>query len=318
MKLRLRSAVVFAICLLISLPPANAWNPIGHMAVAYAAWQQLTPATRQRALALLKKNPYYKTKWKSFIPAGTSPDDQDLYIFMMAATWPDEIKANNSGYKKDDNIPPQTDEATKNTGYRDKYMHRYWHFIDVPFSTDGSSLSSAPTPTPNAETQIGVFRSVLASNASDPLKSYDLVWIMHLVGDVHQPLHCSTRVTSAPGQAKGDAGGNSVKLTNSPGELHGYWDNLLGTGETKDVKKAVKAAQLLPAAGADASDANEADWIQESFDLAKSSVYVAPVGPAIGTYTLDETYGSNALAIAQQRVALAGARLANLLNTNLK
>ncbi|HYK34797.1 S1/P1 nuclease [Alloacidobacterium sp.] len=317
MKTRLRSAVVFAICLFIGLSPANAWNPIGHMAVAYAAWQQMTPATRQRALVLLKKNPNYKT-WKAIIPAGTTPDDQDLYIFMMAATWPDQIKASNSGYKKDADTPPQTDEATRNTGYRDKYMHRYWHFIDIPFSTDGSSLSAASTPTPNAETQIGIFRQVLASNASDPLKSYDLVWIMHLVGDVHQPLHGSTRVTSAPGQQHGDAGGNSVKLTNSPGDLHGYWDNILGTGETKDFKKAAKAAQLLPAAGADASDANEADWVKESFDRAKSSVYVVPVGAALGPYTLDEAYSSNSLAIAQQRVALAGARLANLLNENLK
>jgi len=316
MKINLRSVAVLAICMLISIPPANAWNAIGHMAVAYSAWQQLTPATRKRAVALLKKNPYYKKVWKGLIPAGTSKDDQGLYIFMMAATWPDEIKANNSGYKNDSNTPPQTSEATRNTGYSDKFMHKYWHFIDTPFSTDGTKLP--PIPAPNVETQIGVFRTTLASNAKDSLKSYDLSWIEHLVGDIHQPLHCTTRVTSLPGQQNGDAGGNDVKLSGSAGELHAYWDNLLGNGSTSDYQKAVTAAKLLPAAGASASNANEADWVQEGLKLAEISVYVDPIGPALGPYTVDATYQANSLAIAQQQVALAGARLANLLNTNLK
>ncbi|HTZ90289.1 MAG TPA: S1/P1 nuclease [Alloacidobacterium sp.] len=313
MKLRLRSVAALAIFLLIGFPPANAWNSIGHMAVAYAAWQQLTPATQQRAISLLQKNPDY-SKWLSYIPAGTSEDDRNLYIFMMAATWPDEIKAEGSGYKLDGDTPPHSSEATNNTGYTDKYMHKYWHFVNTPFSTDGTALPANPTP--NAQTQIAAFRQVLASNASDDLKSYDLVWIMHLVGDVHQPLHCATRITASA--RKGDGGGNSVKLSNDPGDLHGYWDNLLGIGDTKNYTVAVTAAKQLPAAGSAASDANEADWVEESFQLAQSKVYVAPVGPALGPYTLDATYGSNALAIAQQRVALAGARLANLLNANLK
>src|SRR5271168_1501375 len=99
MKINLRSVAVLAICMLISIPPANAWNAIGHMAVAYSAWQQLTPATRKRAVARLKKNPYYKKGWKGLIPARTSTDEQHLYNLIIAATWPEEIKANNSGYK---------------------------------------------------------------------------------------------------------------------------------------------------------------------------------------------------------------------------
>jgi hypothetical protein len=314
MKIHLRSLAVLSLCLLISIPPANAWNSIGHMAVAYVAWQQLTPATQKRAIALIKKNAWYKKKWLTYIPAGTSTGDKNLYIFMMAATWPDEIKANNSGYKNDGNTPPNTSEATKNTGYRDKYMHKYWHFIDTPFSTDGTQLPD--TPKPNAETQIGVFRKTLASHAKDSLKSYDLVWIMHLVGDVHQPLHCTTRITAS--DPSGDAGGNGVRLTDSPGELHGYWDSMLGNGTTSDFLKTVQAAQQLGAAGPSASDANEADWVKEGFDLAQSSVYVAPIGPSVGPYTLDAEYKTNSQTIAQKQVALAGARLANLLNANLK
>ena len=44
------------------------------------------------------------------------------------------------------------------------------------------------------KTQIVAFRKTLGdSGASDELKSYDLVWLLHLVGDVHQPLHATTR-----------------------------------------------------------------------------------------------------------------------------
>jgi len=314
-KATLRSFAVIALCLLISIPPAQAWNSIGHMAVAYVAYQQLTPAVQQRVAVLLAKNPFYK-KWLSYIPVGTSAADKNLYIFMMAATWPDEIKAQGSGYKMDGDVPPNTSEATRNTGYTDKYMHKYWHFVDLPFSTDGTALPKEPVP--NAQTQIAAFRKVLASStASDALKSYDLVWILHLVGDVHQPLHCSTRVTA--GAPKGDAGGNSVKINVKPNELHGYWDNQLGIGDTQNFTTAVAAAKKLsPADSTAAADANDADWVQESFTISKSTVYQPPIGPALGPYTIDSSYSDTALATAQQRVALAGARLANLLNTELK
>src|SRR5207302_1414528 len=82
--------------------------------------------------------------------------------------------------------------------------HKYWHFVDTPFSTDGTTLPALPTP--NAGTQIATFRAVLASNDPDEKKSYDLVWIEHLVGDVHQPLHSATRVSHT--DPNGDNGGN--------------------------------------------------------------------------------------------------------------
>ena len=69
------------------------------MTVAYAAYQQLTPAEKARVAVLLKLNPNY-SKWLTYLPAGTSDTDQDMYVFMMAATWPDEIKAMGSGYSK--------------------------------------------------------------------------------------------------------------------------------------------------------------------------------------------------------------------------
>jgi len=98
---------------------------------------------------------------------------------------------------------------------------------------------------PNAQTQIALFRKTLASsNASDALKSYDLVWLLHLVGDVHQPLHTTSRFTHW--QPDGDAGGNRVALCQRPcrNELHAFWDDVPGT--EKNPMVAIRRAAHLP------------------------------------------------------------------------
>ena len=303
---------VMVLSLLVTCFPAHAWNSVGHMTVAYSAYQQLTPAEKARVAALLKLNPYYN-QWLKYLPSGVSDSDRDMYVFMMAATWPDEIKAMGSGYTGNDN-PPRGESASLNGGYSDKQAHKYWHFINTPFSTDGTALPAVEGPT--AAEKIAIFRQALASGEPDLLKSYDLVWILHLVGDVHQPLHCATRVTRAA--PKGDLGGNSVVVSGPTKELHAFWDDAVGLGDTKNFMVAVKVGQTLPAADAKlAGDANQDDWAAESFSLAKSSVYIAPVGPGLGPYTMDAAYTASTRQIAKLRIALAGARLANLLKTAL-
>src|SRR5262245_44384541 len=88
-----------------------------------------------------------------------------------------------------ENRPPNDPSAGQNIGYDDLARHKYWHFVDLPFSDDHTTLPTVPTP--NAETQIAAFRAVLATESNDPklekLKSYDLSWLLHLVGDVHNP-----------------------------------------------------------------------------------------------------------------------------------
>jgi hypothetical protein len=299
--------------LLMACGQALAWNSVGHMTVAYSAYQQLTPAEQARVAALLKLNPNY-AKWLTYIPAGTSDADRELYVFMMAATWPDEIKAMGSGYTGND-TPPKGEAASLNVGYTDKQAHKYWHFVNTPFSQDGTALPVVGGP--NTVEKIGVFKLALAGSETDAVKSYDLVWLLHMVGDAHQPLHCVTRVTKAT--PHGDLGGNSVVVTGPTKELHAFWDDAVGLGDTQDFMKAVKVGQNLPKADASlVGDADENHWAAESFELAKSSVYVPPVGPGLGPYTMDAAYTANTKKIAQQRIALAGARLASLLKTALE
>src|SRR6266542_988312 len=305
--------LVFLLVFVLALNvPMFGWDNLGHMAVAYVAYQHLNTATKARVNTLLKLNPDYDV-WKSRIPTGTSQAKRKLMIFMMAATWPDFIKSK-PGYTDDGTEGgnrPDGATSVQNIGYSDHLHHKYWHFVDTPFSTNSTTLPSLPSP--NAETQIAAFRSVLASNDPDEKKSYDLVWLEHLVGDVHQPLHAATRVSS--GDLQGDHGGNLVKLCAPPcrKELHAFWDDLLGTGSS--AASAITVGRSLPAEdSALAVKRDAADWIKESFEDAKQNVYISPIGEGDGPFTITPSYRAQAKALARERVALAGVRLANLLN----
>ena len=295
---------------LLSTSSAWAWDGEGHMQVAEIAWKHLTAASRARVSTLLKLNPNYPT-WIAQVPAAK----RRQVAFVMAATWPDFVKSA-SGYINDGDKAPADPASSQNIGYADHLMHRYWHFIDTPFSTDGTALTQPVAP--NARTQIELFSAAIAgTDASDDVKSYDLVWLEHLVGDVHQPLHATSRFSAD--LPSGDRGGNSVALCASPckDELHAFWDTVLGTG--KLAATAIAAADKLPAApAAGAAVADDQVWITESFQAAKQFVYAPPVGPGAGPYTLNAAYKSRAKAEAKSRIELAGIRLAHLINANLK
>lgn len=309
------SLLVILVC---SVPSYGWWN-LGHMAVAYVAYQQLTPEKKDRVDALLMLNPDRKN-WLKLIPASTSAEDRRAMIFMIAATWPDRIKSLKTTYTNDTkngDVPEGKPSNSQNKGYSDHFLHKYWHFVDTPFAQDGTNISHQKIPKPNAETEIAIFRKVLASNKSDALKSYDLSWLLHLVGDVHQPLHCITRFGKT--QPTGDAGGNFVKLCNPPckDELHGFWDGL--PGDSDSPLAAIIYAKKLAAADATlADDLTVADWLAESVSDAKQFVYVDPVGLGAGPFTLNDTYRANATIVVNRRVALGGARLAKIINLELK
>lgn len=309
--------LVIAWSLLVMAQPLSAWWDGGHMTVAYIAYQNLTPQTKARVDTLLKLNPNYAT-WT----AGVSAKQKGLVAFLRGATWPDCIKGSACpGYTSDGgDTPPGNATDAQNIGYPDKLMHKYWHFIDVPFSEGAPGM---PSKVPNALTEITLLSQAISTNETDDIKSYDLVWLEHLVGDVHQPLHGTSRFTkNHPG---GDAGGNDVAFCAKPcrDELHAYWDALLG--DKPSVAAVSKRAKVLlkgpKPTGADDSDPQI--WVNGSFALAESAVYVAPISddndPAVKISPRpDAAYKTKALVVAKSQVTLAGYRLAQLLNTNLK
>jgi hypothetical protein len=352
---RIASAILLMGALAV---PSYGWGNGGHMAVAYVAYKNLMPPVRDRVDALIQLNPNYND-WMKLIPPHTSPDDQKLMLFMIAATWPDQIKGDGKHQQdgapgSNGNRPPDDGTAGQNIGYTDLAMHKYWHFIDEPFSQDGTPVQDPSVP--NAETQIAVFRTTLSSDSPDDLKSYDLVWLEHLVGDVHQPLHCLSRFSHAG--PNGDSGGNDVHVcdvkphatgtrtktaSRAPTKikagsstktgtkaktstkasaqckeaLHAFWDDLFGTSPNPG--PAMTIGKGLPAAPADlAGDLTSADWIQESAGDAPKVYKSPPIGPGDGPFQITTAYRSAALSLSRERIALAGARLANVLNQDLK
>lgn len=302
--------VVFALCWAM---PAMAWNSFGHMEVAAAAWSHLTPQTRVRVGELLKLNSMYES-WTNEVPA----EDRARVAFIIASTWADVIKGAPE-YVTDGsasgNRPPLGPQASQNIGYADHFRHKYWHFVDIPFSPDGTALEEPVAP--NIQTQIAAFRAALsASDLSDDVKSYDLVWLIHLVGDAHQPLHTTSRFTrSLP---HGDDGGNAIRIRCGSGcsdpNLHAFWDDVLGP-RTASISTIAEAADRLPPAPPElASVTDEKAWLRESFELAQSTFYAPPIGEETGPFALTDGYKANALDVAKRRIALAGIRLAAVLN----
>jgi hypothetical protein len=308
-RARRLAAALLAASLALGAGQARAWNNHGHMLVAAVAWQALTPAARARVARLLTLNPSYGA-WTSGVP---EPEKAQV-AFMKAATWPDAIR-HEPGYVTD-SIARSGADAARNIGYADHLVHPYWHYRDEAFSTDGAP--TRPAEVPNASTQIEAFAAALGASASDEVKSYDLVWLEHLVGDVHQPLHAVSRYTREfPG---GDHGGNLEKVCEAQactGSLHGYWDGALGRDEAPSEILA-EAAALPPAPDALAAVMDDRVWLQESATIARNTAYAAPIGPGADPYQLTPEYEAVARQVARGRAALAGRRLARLIETALR
>jgi len=233
----MKAPVLTIIAILCLTTNAVAWNELGHMIVAASAYDQLTPEVRQKVAVLLKLNPKYAT-WVAGVPA----KEEDRIAFMRASLWADDIKRD-PAYMEDgthNGNRPSGPTASQNIGYADKLQHKYWHFINLPFSPDDTKPVELAIP--NAKTQIIQFGDTLKSpTATNDVKSYDLVWLLHLVGDVHHPLHAISRFSQV--QPAGDEGGNLVSVCWKPctkhEKLHKFWDEVLGfsTNPNAAIKK---------------------------------------------------------------------------------
>ena len=304
-----RLLVIGVLCCTLAAP-TSAWNGRGHMIVAAKAWENLTPETKRAVKSLLRHNPRYAS-WTAGVPSASKV----RAAFIRASTWPDFIKSAR-GYTNDD-LPSA--EAARNIGYADCLQHRYWHFKDLPFSPDGTPTHEPPNP--NAETQIRLFTEALSDAAtSDEIKSYDLAWLIHLVGDVHQPLHATQRFVSS--DTNGDRGGNDVlqclsSPCNTGKPLHSFWDGAFGGSE--NLPSIISFAhQMASPPTTQANDLDPAVWLEESFDAAKAKAYQPPIDNTLGPVVLTNAYRNDAAVTATQRASLAGVRLAKLLNgTNI-
>jgi hypothetical protein len=295
---------------------AQCWWDEGHMQIAYVAYKHLDPQVKDRVDVLLRLNTDYP-KWT----AGARDEaTAKLYAFVHAATWADDIKTKEYGYTRDSVTSPN---AGQNIGYSDHNQHAFWHFKDVNFSPD-----STPLPVDDPVDLVTLLKKISAtlptsSGASDDVRSYDLVWCLHLVGDAHQPLHAVGRFTSAI--PNGDAGGNAENVIPASGEmisLHAYWDRMFGGysspyGAIFDAEDQ-NGLRSITANSVSVQISDPQAWIEESAKLAKQYAYAPPVSLGTNAVMLTRDYESNARNIARGQAALAAARLAKLLNDALQ
>ena len=303
--------VVFAMSLfLITAGRSYAWNDEGHMFIASVAYRNLTPAARTRVDSLLRLNPKYES-WVKMIPEGTSPAQSRQMLFMYASTWADAIRRETRDVADVAGGP-----IDLSAGYADLTRHSDWHFMDLMFSTDGTPVREPQEP--NLKTMIPALRAALQSDNTDAAKSFSLVWLIHLVGDAHQPVHCAQRASkSAP---QGDYSGNTVIVCDPQcgRRLHALWDSLVESETSSPSVRQQQGPPLPRASMTLATNLNSDDWINESFELAKNTVYGSPIGEGTGPFKLTLDYLTAAKNVANQRAVLAGMRLARVLNTELK
>jgi len=280
---------------------APAWDASGHRAVAAIAWEHMTSHARARAVAVLMHGPQ-RAGLAALRPRQGTDAERDRGLFMNAATWADIVRATGHSWSVY-NRPP-------------------WHYADFAWDVKNGVPHDLQGPDAiNAGERITAFRAVLADpTAPDTTKALALAWLLHLVGDIHQPLHCSSRVTSRDPLPQGDRGGNAF-LLDAHRNLHGYWDGILEQAvafkpHEDSMSYARRAADRIEQAHAGASLGGRAAstdvpaWEQEGLHLAQTVVYDSVRRGAVPS----SAYKRKALAVSEERMALAGHRLAALLN----
>jgi S1/P1 Nuclease len=255
----MKNLIAVALLLVLSAP-GFAWNDKGHMVVARLAWKQLTPEQRNKVAAVLKKHPHYA----EFL-AANKPEawPEDEWVFMRAACWSDWVRNHHA----------------------QQFNHGPWHYINYPFVPPGSKLDPAKyEPPPSQENVVNVLTTCVEKikSGSDEEKAVYLTWMFHLIGDMHQPLHCVAMYSET--FPTGDQGGNLCRIrirTGNPVNLHSFWDGLLGRGDTpgsigKDVLEIEKLLEGNPTLVKDDLGAHKTfqSWAKEGADLAKKVVYL--------------------------------------------
>lgn len=276
---------------MLSLPqPLYAWGMEGHEAIAALAWKYMTPTTRKKVNAILAMDHDRLTE----------PD------FMSRATWADKWRSAGHG---------ETEP---------------WHFVDIEIDnpnlvTACAAASNRSNPMKNGGAQPCVVsqldrfeRELSSKQTSDQDRVLALKYVLHFVGDLHQPLHAADH---------DDRGGNCVKVSINNARslnLHSYWDTYvvkeidpdpqhLADSLKKEISPEDKKSWVL---------GDSKQWAMESFQLGKRYAYSfnPPAGcdatrPPI---PLSAGYDSAARKVAASQLKKAGVRLAYILNHRLR
>ena len=276
----------FALTFFFTLLPVNSysWNAMGHMVIANIAYQQLKPEVRDKVDQLV---------------GNLNKEYPEMSSYLHLAYWPDALRSQ----------------------HIETFTH--WHYIDLPYSSDGTAVNNGVIDTDNAVWAVQRIQVIVKNQHANPYdRARFLSFLTHIVGDLHQPLHTVTLFSKA--HPDGDKGGNLYRIQfsdNKKMNMHSLWDSGVGSFESKNDRAtdhakelAVTIMQTYPARffGKKVDDLDPDHWAHEGFENAKKYVYSTPENQPVSS-----TYVTTGKQIAEQQAALAGYRLANLLNASL-
>jgi nuclease S1 len=278
---------LLALAAAVCAPNASAWGPQGHRTVGAIADRLLSAPARTAVAQLLQQD-----LDKFGRPSGRT-------TLESVSEWADEIR----------DTPAS---------------HPRWHYDDRPVCGTAPRERYCPEGQCNSA-QLERLIAVLADARAAPRERNEaLKWVVHLVGDIHQPLHAADNA---------DHGGNDVQValvgvrTRGRENLHRAWDNELvrlalhaGSRQQPPAGIGALASEARSLAG-DAGPGSPDRWARESNELARNVAYHYPgfacgrVPP--GIVVLEAPYQQDAAARVRERLLLAGARLAAVLNDTL-
>ena len=264
----IRRALALLLCLLAG--GAQAWGPLGHEVVAELAQRQLDPAARAEVVRLLRAEP------------GAS--------LRSIAAWPDQMQ--------NDPAHAALWRATRSQHYVN-FRGPDCDYVPPRDCRGGQCIIAGLAQ------QVAVLGD---HTRTDAQRLQALKFVVHFVGDIHQPLHAGYR---------DDKGGNlyQVQFDDRGSNLHRVWDS--GLLSRRHLDAVAYAEQLgsgappaLPLAGARRDDLYVL-WARESCRLTAQPGFY-PAG-----HRIDQAYVDAELPLAERRLRLAGQRLATLLNQTL-
>ena len=238
-----------------------------------------------------------------------------------------------------DGVAPCADDVRGKTGYdcdgiqmADDPASEPWHFVDAPIAdspADGAALEAYCPNQACVIDQINKDVNILKTSNVPADRQLALIFLIHFVGDEHQPLHCSDEIVNGVN----DRGGN-LKNVSFRGvaaaqaadpnaaigalNLHALWDHQILPGDTNDPGQTSQRL-IADLQSKDVSSWTSGDFVHdaafESFSIAKNTVYPAYYAP--NGKNIDSAYQAQMTPIVNERLERAGVRLAALLESAL-
>ncbi len=257
-----------------------AWDSVGHRIIAQIAYDQLTPQAKKAVDGLT--NVMFHSRY---------PESR----FLKASTWPDQIKSQTTQYNA-------------------------WHYIDLPFDRSGGVSDHVIASDNVVWAILHAEKIVEDNNESQNRRAKYLSFLIHFIGDIHQPMHCVTLYNTHFPQ--GDQGGNLYPIVSPIAtNLHALWDRGLGLfispkgeyqfhyDQVEQIARQWMAQYPKSFFAVQLQATTPQQWAMESHQIAVTFAYSLPIDAEPS-----QQYIQQGQTIVREQIVLAGDRLAMVLN----